>query len=168
MVGTHPRAKLVPETKLKRPVSVRSQFIDCPNSVGYTVTRWGAPELNTVPREMAMNCYVCVQSGQEQTAVGICRFCSVALCADHMADVQNTTRVECTTPVTIGLPSQQAISQLNNMEQIPTPIWHTSLVAGTDRPWRSQAAHATEWPAALSQSNVPNHLGEEIGSDLLN
>ena len=85
---THPRAKLVPETKLKRPFSVRSQLIDCPNSVGYTVTRLGAPELNAVPREVAMNCYVCVQSGQEQTAAGICRFCSVALCASHMADVQ--------------------------------------------------------------------------------
>ena len=35
-----------------------------------------------------MNCYVCAQSGQQQMAAGLFRFCSVGLCTDHVADVQ--------------------------------------------------------------------------------
>ena len=35
-----------------------------------------------------MNCYVCGQLGHQRMAAGTCRFCSVALCADHIADVQ--------------------------------------------------------------------------------
>ena len=35
-----------------------------------------------------MNCYVCGQSGQQHMAAGIYHFCSVALCAEHIADVQ--------------------------------------------------------------------------------
>lgn len=35
-----------------------------------------------------MNCYVCAQSDKQQIAVGVCRFCGVALCTEHVADVQ--------------------------------------------------------------------------------
>ncbi|HEX6388861.1 MAG TPA: DUF2180 family protein [Solirubrobacteraceae bacterium] len=32
-----------------------------------------------------MNCYVCDGKGETTPAVGLCRSCSVALCAEHLA-----------------------------------------------------------------------------------
>ena len=35
-----------------------------------------------------MNCYVCSRSGKQEAANGICRYCGIALCAEHLADLQ--------------------------------------------------------------------------------
>ena len=39
-----------------------------------------------------MNCYVCAKQGKEQSAVALCRSCSVALCMDHLAELQTHSR----------------------------------------------------------------------------
>ncbi len=31
-----------------------------------------------------MDCHECARTGTERTAVAVCRFCSVALCKDHL------------------------------------------------------------------------------------
>ena len=33
-----------------------------------------------------MNCFVCEQHGEHQTAVAVCSNCGVALCMDHLAE----------------------------------------------------------------------------------
>ena len=39
-----------------------------------------------------MNCYVCAGGGKEQVAVGVCRFCSIALCMAHLEEAQTHTQ----------------------------------------------------------------------------
>lgn len=39
-----------------------------------------------------MNCYVCARADKEETAVAICRFCSVALCVAHLAELQRVNQ----------------------------------------------------------------------------
>jgi hypothetical protein len=31
-----------------------------------------------------MNCHECARAGNERPAIGLCRFCSVGLCKDHL------------------------------------------------------------------------------------
>jgi hypothetical protein len=31
-----------------------------------------------------MNCHECARAGIERSAIGLCRFCSVGLCKDHL------------------------------------------------------------------------------------
>ena len=44
-----------------------------------------------------MNCYVCSRSGKQEAANGICRYCGIALCAEHLADLQKHNQAGCTT-----------------------------------------------------------------------
>lgn len=39
-----------------------------------------------------MDCYVCACEGEEKKAVALCRHCSVALCMNHLEDLQTHTQ----------------------------------------------------------------------------
>ena len=57
-----------------------------------------------------MHCYECLQSGETRDAVGICHYCSAALCAEHICVVDD--------PVTGGVPLVRTVVLPKNARRL--------------------------------------------------
>ena len=69
-----------------------------------------------------MICHECAADAAEQSAVGLCRFCMVALCKQHLVELYRDAHAFPSLPVATGPPAHSKLASFTDSQVIMRPV----------------------------------------------